>query len=310
MSAISLMEYAKSIRKKETFRSTIIELFAKNSPLLDAMGFQNIQGNAYAYDQEAKLPGVGFRGINEGFNSSYGVLNPQVEKLKIAGGDLDVDVANVKMFGEERRSREESMQIKALTLAIARIFLKGDDVNNVKEISGLQSRITGDQLISAGNGSGGSALSLAALDDLIDAVDEPTHLIMNKKMKNLLTQASRDTNVGGNVERTVDEFGRKITKYDDLPIIVMDKDNVNADILPFTEAAGAGAATATSIYAVSFTEDGVIGIQNGEIDARDLGEIDSKPVYRTRVEWLLSMAVQRGSAAARLRHIKNAAVVK
>ena len=41
----------------------------------------------------------------------------------------------------------------------------------------------------------------------------------------------------------------------------------------------------------------------------DLGEIDAKPVLRTRVEWLVGMAALHGRCAARLRGISNAAVV-
>ena len=37
--------------------------------------------------------GIAFRGINEGYDESTGVLNPQTESLVICGGDSDFDVA-------------------------------------------------------------------------------------------------------------------------------------------------------------------------------------------------------------------------
>ena len=40
--------------------------------------------------------------------------------------------------------------------------------------------------------------------------------------------------------------------------------------------------------------------------ARDLGELDSKPAMRTRVEWDISLVLASRDCAARLRGITNA----
>jgi len=58
--------------------------------------------------------------------------------------------------------------------------------------------------------------------------------------------------------------------YNGLPILTVDLDNAGTAILPFTEAATSGTATATSIYIMSMGNDGLIGLQNGGIDVRDL----------------------------------------
>lgn len=306
--AITLVEAAK-LTSGDAVKSGIIELYARSSDILQFLPFENIQGNALKYNREESLPGVGFRGVNEGYTESTGIINPVTEVLSIAGGDLDVDKFILDTMGMERRSTEEAMKIKALAGRWTLAFLKGDNTVDPKEMSGLQSRITGDQLISAGATANGAALSLAKLDELIDLVDDPTHLIMNKAMRRRLTTAARTSSVGGYITYDVDAFGRQITKYNDLPILIADKDNTYADILPFTEAASSGTSTATSIYCVSFSEEGVAGIQNGGIDARDLGELESKPSFRTRVEWYAGMAVFKGRSAARLRHIGDLAVV-
>jgi predicted metallopeptidase len=52
-----------------------------------------------------------------------------------------------------------------------------------------------------------------------------------------------------------------------------------------------------------------MGLQNGVMEVDDLGQVNDKPVYRTRIEWLISLAVSRGRAAARVWGIKKAAVV-
>lgn len=305
---LTLVEAAK-LNEGDTVLSAIIELYARSSDLLTAIPFTDIQGNALKYNREETLPGVGFRGINQGYTESTGIINPVVETLAIAGGDLDVDKFLIDTMGPNQRSVQEAMKIKALGLAWTKAFIKGDNETDPTTISGIQARIAGTQLISAGSTSGGAALSLAKLDELVDLVDNPTHLLMSKAMRRRLTQAARAPSVSGYITYTTDAFGRKVTAYNDIPILIADKDETNTDIMGFTEAASSGAATATSIYCLSLSSDGVTGIQNGTISARDLGELEAKPAFRTRVEWYAGAAIFKGRAAARLRHIGDLAVV-
>ena len=308
--ALTLIEAMKAAQgREETYKAAIMELYARSSDLLQALPFESISGNALSFNREKTLPDVGFRGVNEAFDESTGTVDPQTERLTIAGGDLDVDRFIVNTGAANARSTQEALKVKSLSLSLTKQFIKGDSASNVKSFDGLQARVTGDQLIANATGSGGAALSLLKLDELIDVVDNPTHLMMNKTMRRLLTAAARNPSVSGYITYDVDAFGRKITKYNDLPILLIDRDNTNTDIMPFSEAhAGGGTANGTSIYCVSLADDGVVGIQNGEMDVRDLGELDSKPVYRTRVEWYVSMAIYRLQAAARLYSITNAAV--
>lgn len=300
--ALTLVEAAKA-SSGDVVRSAIIELYARSSDILQVLPFESIQGNALKYNREEELPGVGFRGVNEGYTESTGIINPVTETLAIAGGDIDVDKFILDTMGQSRRAAEEAMKIKALAHRWTLAFLKGDNETNPKEISGLQTRIAGDQIISAGSTSGGAALSLLALDELIDNVDSPTHLLMNKSMRRRLTVAARTPGVGGYITYDVDAFGRQVTKYNDIPILIADKDNEKNDILGFTEAAASGSNTATSIYCLSLGDEGVTGIQNGGIEARDIGELEEKPCLRTRVEWYAGMAIFHGRAASRLRNI-------
>lgn len=307
--ALTLLEAAK-LHSGDIVRSAIIEMYAMNSDILRVLPFDGISGNALKYNREEALPGVGFRGVNEAYSESTGVLNPVTESLVIAGGDLDVDKFIIDTMGADQRAVQEAMKVKALALRWTAVFIKGDSVSNPREFDGLQIRIKGEQLIAAGSTNGGDALSLAKLDEAIDAVDAPTHLLMNKALRRLLTQAARDTAVGGFITWEKDEFGRKIAQYNDLPILIADKDNANDDILGFTEACAGGGATGTSLYVLSLGGDKLTGIENGNIDVRDLGELETKPAYRTRVEWYNGIACYHGRACSRIHSIKNAAVVK
>jgi hypothetical protein len=307
---MTLLEYAKGAGLN-TKRGTIIELFAKSNSILNAMTFETVNGTGVDYDQEATLPGVAFRGINEEYTASAGVINPMHDPLKIAGGTLDVDSALIKMMGESVRSKHEAMKVKALSLKIAKEIIKGDSQADPKEFDGLQRRLANDQLICVTSGLTDSvgALTLSKLDEAIDQTENPTHLIMNKKLRRLLTQASRTSTIGGYVTYTQDNWGRQVPLYADLPILDAGKDETNTDIIPLTEVAGDAGADATSLYVVSFTDGHVEGIQNGPIEVKDLGLTDSGVIYRTLVEWLVGMALYHPRAATRLWNISTATAV-
>lgn len=305
---ITLVEASK-LNSGDVVRSAVIEMFARSSDVLRVLPFTDIPGGSYHYNQEGSLPGVAFRGVNEAYAESAGVINPQVEVLRIAGGDLDVDKAILKMHGEGVRSSHEAMKIKALSLYLTKKILKGDSTQDAREFDGLQNRISGSQLIEAGGTANGDPLSLAILDEAIDAVDDPTHIITSKSIRRRLTAAARTTTVGGFISYDKDEFGRKITMYNDLPMLIAEQDNDGARILQYDEpVSGGGTDTGQSMYVCSFGENMLTGLQNGVMDVEDLGEIDAKPVLRTRVDWLVGLAALHGRSASRLRGISDAAV--
>src|SRR5262245_10099561 len=232
--ALTIVEAAK-IDPGDVMRNAIVEMYARNSDILRTLPFEGIAGNALKYNREEVLPGVGFRGVNEGFSESTGVLNPITESLAIAGGDLAVDRFIIQTMGANQRSVQAAMKVKALAHRWALALIKGDSSADPREFDGLQRRIPAgsSQLIDAGATSGGDALSLFLLDTLIARCDDPTHLIMNKTMMLRLTQASRATGVGGFITFSLSEFGTRVMEYNSLPILLADEDNTGAQILPF-----------------------------------------------------------------------------
>lgn len=315
MSALTLVEAAKIAEANgETKKAGIISLYAEKSDILAAMPWDGILGNALTFTQEGQLPTTAFRGVNEGYTPSNGSFSPQTESLYIAGGDLDVDTFVIKTQGEGVRSKHEALKVKALAIGITDQILKGDSSANPRGFDGLQKRITGGQLIANGASAGGDPLSLTELDIAIDQVDSPTHIIMSRSMKLKFAAAFRSSTFpNGLFSMQGGSDGgqsKQIMMYNDLPILVGYPQNSNTKILPYTEAnPGGGSAVGSSIYVVNFSEDGVMGIQNGGIDVRDLGELDTLPVWRTRVEWFPGLAFQSPYAASRLYGIKDAPIV-
>ena len=317
MASLTLLEAAKvAFNSGQTKRAGVIATFARTSAWLANLPFRDIPGNSYAYDQEGALPGIAFRGINEAYTPSAGIVNPAAEALRVAGGDLTVDPALVKMFGPDVRTRHEVMKSKALSAAISNKIIKGDSTSEPREFDGLQMRIpiTSSQLVAAGTTDGGDALSLFKLDQLIGKVAGPNkQLWLNKTMIQRLTQAARLSTVGGFIMWTPDQFGRQIPTYNGIPLVEPYPENDGTEPLAFDEAgdvaATPGGSTSTSIYCVSLGDGYLSGIQNGVMEVRDLGEDGTTPFLATRVEWLISIVAEHPKCIARLGGISNAAVV-
>lgn len=312
MPALTLNEAAKlAADGGETKRAGIIKLYAEKSDVLNVMMFEGIAGNAFSFTQEGDLPATAFRGVNEGFTPSAGTFNPQKVALTLAGGDLDVDRFIVKTQGEQVRSRHEELKVKALAQNVTDTIMNGDNASEPREFDGLQTLVTGTQLVANGSTSGGDALSLAKLDAAIDSVDSPTHIIMSRTLRRRFMAAVRSSTsgVGSNIVLDKNELGSPILSYAGLPILTGYPVGKNTAILPFSEAnPGGGSAVGSSIYVVNFGENGVVGLSNGGIDVRDLGELDDLPVWRTRVEWYMTIAALSPYAASRLWGITDAAI--
>ena len=298
--ALTLLEAAK-LNSGDVFKAGVLAKFAESSEILRVLGFLGINGNSLKYNVEETLPGIGFRGVNGSYTESTGIINPKTESLVIAGGDLDVDKFIVDTMGASQRTVHEAMKIKALSLAWTKTFIKGDSETNPLEFDGLQKRLQGDSVIA--NHATGAGLSLAKLDEAIDAVDGANAILMSKAMRRRLTVAARTQAVGGNITYTIDQFGRQVAMYNDLPILIVDKDNENSDILGFSEAN-----STTSIYVVAFGDGQVQGLENGGMSVRDMGELETKPSLRTRIEWYSGFGVFAPRSAARLKNITDAAV--
>ena len=97
--------------------------------------------------------------------------------------------------------------------------------------------------------------------------------------------------------------GKIVATYNGIPLLDPGQNAAGADILPQTEVQGTSS-DASSIYAVRFgqTEDdqAVTGLTNGGVMVDDLGQLETKPAYRTRIEFYCGLAVFGGRAAARL----------
>ncbi len=302
---LTLLESAKLVQ--DPLKRGVIEIFPRVSPVLERLPFFNVNGQAYKYNIEQTLPGIAFRGINATYTESTGIVNPAVEALYILGGLSKVDRALVKTQGNVNnlRSVYDAMKAKAAALTYTLKFFKGDNGSDPNEFDGLENRLTGNQVIDAGATSGGDALTIAKLDEALDAVQGGTDVIFcNKIVRRKISTLARAANQA--TEPVNDAFGRQLQAYAGVPIAVIEEDKDGNLILPFTEEnPGGGTAASTSLYCVRFgLAEYVSGLQAGSMDVLDQGL--SGTFYQTLIEWICGLGVFHPKAASRLQGIKNA----
>lgn len=311
--AVTLAEAA--VLSTNDLQRGVIETFVQASPVLDRIPLMSIEGNAYAYNKEATLPGVAFRSVNEAYTESTGTFVQASESLVILGGDADVDRFIVQTRGNlnDQRAAQTAMKVKAASYKFQDTFFNGDVAVDPKGFDGLKKRLTGAQVLDAGtNGApivGNGGTDTYAFFDQLDALfaqvsGGPDAAYANSAIIAKILSAGR--RIGGAEVLRDDIGGKRGVTWNGVPILDAGKTAAGVDVITRTETQGTSNIS-SSIYAVKFGQDegdqAVTGLTNGGVQAYDLGELDSKPAYRTRIEFYCGLATFGGQAAARLRGV-------
>jgi hypothetical protein len=313
---LTLAEAAKL--ERDPLRQGVLETFEQETSFMSLVPFFDIEGSAYTYNEEDTLPGVEYRAVNSAYAESTGTVNPQSESIVIAGGEADVDTFIVKTQGRlnDQRAIQERLKVKAMGYQFQDGFINGDVAVDANAFDGLKKRLVGDQVITpTGNGINvlgaddeDRHLFLDQLDQLLGAVPGLSGrngvLIMNSRIRQLIASSARRLTI---FTTTLDNLGNEIQRYRGIRMVDPGEDALGNDIVPQTEPDGADVENTSSIYAVKFgrTPDdrGVTGLTNGGMQVEDLGKLQSKPAWRTRIEFFHGLGVFSGRAAARLRRV-------
>jgi hypothetical protein len=303
---MTLIEFAKTIQ--DPLQSGVVKTFAASSPFFEFLPWVDIPGPSWSYNVETTLPGIGFRSLNAAYDESVGVINPKTEKIKMLGGDADTD----KMFEKwgaaavtDRRAYDLEAKARALARYFDKIMIDGDEGTYPTQFDGLNVRCASSQHIhaDAGTGSAGANLTENLMHCLCDTVEGgPDLLIMGQKVfRNLAYLFKGSTILAFGTENM---FGHRPAFFNGIRVAVLDKDNDGTAIIPMDETEGSSSGVCGSMYALKFGAwQSVCGLQNNAVEVRDLGELQTKPVLRTRIEWPLCVGFFHPKSYARLQGI-------
>jgi hypothetical protein len=305
--ALTLNEAAKL--SNDMLLQGVVETIIKDSPVLQQMPFIEIVGNVLTYNQENTLPSIDFYDVGDPWAESTPTFEQKTATLKIMGGDADVDnfLKATRSNIQDLEAAVVELKAKALRDKFEETFIYGDSSVNAKQFEGIRKLIdtttAGDQVI-AMDGTG-ATLTLAKLDELIDAVKggKPDLLLMSRRSRRKLNALVRAA--GGMMEADRDKWGNFIQLWDGIPI------GVNDWILD-THVLSGGVETATTggscstIYAFQTGEGALCGLTSpGHLTVEPIGSLETKDASRTRIKWYCSLALFSSIKAAALIGVKD-----
>lgn len=259
------------------------------------------------------LPTVTPRNLNETATRSVASTEVIKESLKIYQPEFIMDQVLLRTSaGAMEFANQTSMFGKAIMGLVMNHIFKGDEGSNSAQLTGLQARITGAQLVSEGSTDGGDPLQIATLRTAMDLCYGPNRVIFcGRSLSRRLDAAVSLSTVGPAIREDMTQWGAKAKTFDGVPIIpVCDLDGTD-NVLQFNETgAGGSTATATSLYVVSLGLNGVHGLRNGgffnqNVPSGTAGEF----AMQGKMLFLPGLAIRRRQAAVRLYGISDAAVV-
>ncbi len=300
--ALTLAEAAKL--SNDMLMQGVVETIIKDSPVLQRLPFIEIVGNGLTYNRENTLPDIDFYDVGDTWAESTPTFTQVTTNLKIMGGDADVDnyLKATRSNIQDLETAVIELKAKALKDKFEETFIYGDTSVSTKQFDGLRKLIdTGtdsNQVIAMSDT--GATLTLAKLDELIDAVKggKPDMLLMSRRSRRKINSLVRAA--GGMTETNQDRWGNFVQLWDGVPIGVNDwilDTHVLTDGLE-TDTTGGSCST---IYAVQFGEGALSGLTSpGFLHAEPVGPLETKDASRTRVKWYVAMALFSSVKAAAL----------
>ena len=296
MAGISLAQSARMTN--DVLQAGVIEVLATESKLLQLLPFMNVQGSGYTYNIEKNLGNAQFRKVNGGYN--YGAIEtiPVTERIVILGDEAIVDTYQIAVESDINNlmAIEVALRTKAIAHKFEKCFIDGGKAAG----SGVPSESVANEFVgiltryteTAPANIPSNALSLfqaqviTKTDDLIGDLDTLLDmvaggadcLIMNKKTRRQVTAKGRafcDYRQG--------EFGTQFVQYGGVDIVDVDGDLLADDVV---------------IAAKFGAKEAVCGLQNGGVRVTALGEMESQPQVKTRIEWFVGLAVFNPKAVA------------
>lgn len=300
--ALTLVEAAKL--SNDMLLQGVVETIVKDSPILQQLSFIEIVGNVLTYNQEKTLPTIDFYDVGDTWAESTPTFEQKTASLKIMGGDADVDnfIKATRSNIQDLEAAVVELKAKALRDKFEDTFIYGNATTNPKQFDGLRKLIdtttAGSQVIAMG--ATGATLTLAKLDELIDAIKggKPALLLMSRRSRRKLNALVRAA--GGMMETDRDNWGNFIQLWDGIPVGVNDW-ILDTHVLSGSVETATTGGTCSTIYAFQMGEGALCGLTSpGHITVEAIGSLETKDASRTRIKWYCSLALFSSIKAAAL----------
>ncbi|HMS58280.1 MAG TPA: phage major capsid protein [Tepidiformaceae bacterium] len=293
--ALTLVEASKL--SNDTLLSGVIETIAQESPILQRLPFIEIVGNGLTYNRENTSPTAAFYDVGDTWTEDTPTFTQATATLKVMGGDADIDnfLKSTRSNLQDLEASVVQLKARAVRSLFDTTFVNGNVSTNAKSFDGIDRLCVAGQTVSMGTN--GASLSLAKLDELIDAVKggKPDLLLMSRRTRRSLNVLARTS--GTFLEADRDEFGGMLQFYDGIPI------GIN-DYIGDAQTVGTSSDCST-VYAMQFGSGALSGLTApGGLTVERVGSLETKDASRIRVKWYASLALFNTVKLAKLTGVR------
>ncbi|KKL68509.1 hypothetical protein LCGC14_2124270 [marine sediment metagenome] len=313
MLSATLQEYL----DRDTILSGVFEWIIEESPLIHGLSFKPMVGNSLKYNVEIALPTASWIGRNQQLEENTGTFEQRTTDVYTL---IQTGYTNKSEIALNATQDPETVDVEKASKAMAHEFEKtmiigqtsvDSTVNQFKGLlrtaAELESATTTDldalnnSQVIAGTTSTG-ALTMNAMDKLFDQIKPgaATLTLMSRAARRKLNTLSRASGSGGLYIAQVDQFGKKMAHYDDVPIMISDwiKDNYiegsssvqTISTYDFDAAAVAGTNENTMIFVLQIGEDKCTALQAKAMEHERHTYIEDQHAIANRFSWEVGFA--------------------
>lgn len=307
MASITLAEASKL--GLDDLVSGVIENIVTVNDMYSFLPFQDINGNAKAYNRENALGDAQALAIGGTITAKAAASYTQVTTpLTTIIGDAEVNgLLQAQRVGANGGNDLVAAQIASKAKSVGREYQRQmvvGDTGNAGEFDGLVQLVPAGQQITATD-----VLSYTDLDALLHAVKSKGGQVDFLMMPSRTIRAKRalDRALGGTTGDQVTVNGITMEAYAGVPIFRNDYIPTDVD-----NSGGTGTATDTYVFAGNFDDGsetvGIAGLtsaQNMGIHVEPVGAMESKDEHIWRIKFYSSFAMYSGLSVAMLKEVSN-----
>lgn len=300
--ALTLVEAAKL--SNDVLQAGIIELFVRDDPILEKLGFIEILGNGLTYNVEATEATAQFYGVGDTWVESTPETTQATATLKILGGDANVDnyLKATRSNINDLKQEVIAAKVKAVKHEFMDEFYYGHTTLNAKGFNGLHKLIESGVYNTHAIGTASTTEKLLLMSELEEAIDmvkgqNPQLIVMSKLMRRYINRYLRG--VGGITYE--DAANRRVQTLFGIPVAVSDyvrnTENILHAYVSTTDWGHDSDVTTTdagsSIFILSFGPKACQGIQAGPMTIKEVSDdMETKDASLYRIKWYVSLMLQ------------------
>ncbi len=280
----------------------VLELFVRDDPILERLGFIDILGNSLTYNVETAESTAQFYSVGDTWVESTGTVTQATAVLKILGGDAEVDnyLLETRTNINDLRQEAISAKVKAVKYEFMEEFYYGNTTLDSKGFNGMHTLVSSGTYNTRAVGSNGTpaVLTMIKLEETIDylKVNMPQLMVMSKQMR-------RQTNkylhgVGGITY--MDAGNARIQTLLGVPVAVSDHIRDTENVLHNYHDSVYGydvdvttTDDGTSIFVLSFGPQACQGVASRPIQIDEVSKaMETKDASLYRIKWYVGMMLQ------------------